>query len=229
MSNANQKLKDRIRALREKTAARGCTEAEAIAAAEKAAQLMRDHGLSDADLTMDEQASASGHGRSVKAKLWPAIARCTNTAHIVVRTPGIAAEVQFLGRSPGPMVAIYLRDVCEGAVDRAVREFKTTSFYRRRRGLKSKRAAVADFVDGMVNRLRWRLLDVFAPSIDAAAQDEASRALAERYSDIRTIKATAAPMRHSAARAAGWHAGERVTLAHGVGSAEAPRQIGCVR
>ena len=50
----SQKIRDRIRALRDKTAARGCTEAEALAAAEKAAQLMRDHGVSEADIVMDE-------------------------------------------------------------------------------------------------------------------------------------------------------------------------------
>ncbi|KQZ87221.1 hypothetical protein ASD64_07220 [Mesorhizobium sp. Root157] len=225
MSAASQKVRDRIRMLREKTPERGCTEAEALAAAEKVAQLMRDHGLSEADIVMSEETSPSDHGRSIKAKLWPVIGHCTNTAHVVIRGRS-GAEVQFIGRAPGPEVAVYLREVCEGAITRAVREFKTTTFYRRRRGLKSKRAAVADFTDGMVNLLRWRLVDVFASTINEAAQADAATALAERYPDMGLIKQRKAPLRHSAARSAGWRAGARVTLAHGVGEADAPLQIG---
>lgn len=222
---ADQKIRDRIRQLREMTSARGCTEAEALAAAVKAAQLMRDHGLSENDIVMDERRSASDKGRSIKAKLWPQIASCTNTAHVIVHG-WQGSEVQFIGHAPGPEIAVYLREVCEGAIDRAVREFKGTVFYRRRRGLKSRRAAVADFTDGMVNRLRYRLADIFNPVRNSAAQREAEQALAERYPDTRTVRPRAAPLRHNAAREAGWHAGEQVTLAHGVGGSETPLQIG---
>ena len=176
----SQKIRDRIRALRDKTAARGCTEAEALAAAEKAAQLMRDHGVSEADIVMDEQSSVSDRGRSIKAKLWPVIAYCTNTAHVIVSVNG-RSEVQFLGHAPGPEIAVYLRQVAEGAVNRAVREFKTTTFYRRRRGLKSRRDAVADFTDGMVIRLRYRLFEIFATVVDGEAREQAEIALMERH------------------------------------------------
>ena len=59
MSLAREKLLKRIQALLAKTSARGCTEGEAIAAAEKAAELMREHGLSESDLVMDRQSSPS--------------------------------------------------------------------------------------------------------------------------------------------------------------------------
>lgn len=221
----SQKIRDRIRLLREMTSARGCTEAEALAAAGKAAQLMRDHGLSEADIVMDEKRSASGRGRSIRAKVWPVIAFCTNTAHIIKTSYG-RSEVEFLGRAPGPEIAVYLREVCEGAIDRAVREFKDSTFYRRRRGLKSKRAAVADFTEGMVNRLRWRLVDTFADVRDAAARHDAEQALELRYPDAGVVTQVNAPLRHNEARFAGWKAGEKVALAHGVGGAEAPLQIG---
>ena len=224
----SQKIRDRIRALRDKTAARGCTEAEALAAAEKAAQLMRDHGVSEADIVMDEQSSVSDRGRSIKAKLWQVIAYCTNTAHVIVSVNG-RSEVQFLGHAPGPEIAVYLRQVAEGAVNRAVREFKTTTFYRRRRGLKSRRDAVADFTDGMVIRLRYRLFEIFATVVDGEAREQAEIALMERHPETQTVNQRSAPLRHHAARSAGWRAGESVTLAHGVSGSEAPLQIGGVR
>ncbi|MGO4558296.1 DUF7168 domain-containing protein [Mesorhizobium sp. 2RAF21] len=224
----SQKVRDRIRALRDKTAARGCTEAEALAAAEKAAQLMRDHGISETDIVMDEQSSTSDRGRSIKAKLWPVIAYCTNTAHVIVSANG-RSEVQFVGHAPGPEIAVYLRQVTEGAVNRAVREFKTTKFYRRRRSLKSRRDAVADFTDGMVTRLRYRLFEVFATVVDDDAREQAEIALFERHPETQTVNQRSAPLRHHAARSAGWRAGESVTLAHGVSSSEAPLQIGGVR
>lgn len=213
--SANQKIRDRVRRLREMTVARGCTEAEALAAAEKAAQLMGDHSLTDSDIIMDVQSSTGGRGRSVRAKLWPVIAFCTNSAHII-RTRDGASEVEFLGRAPGPEIAVYLREVCEGAIDRAVREFKTGTFYRRRRGLTSKRAAVADFTDGMINRLRLRLIELFASVRDPASRTDAEQALDLRYPDAVFVKHKEAPLRHNEARAAGWRAGDKVTLAHGV-------------
>lgn len=225
---ADQKIRDRIRRLRELNVGRGCTEAEALAAAEKAAQLMRDHGIGETDLVMDEQRSKGSRGYSIKAKLWPVIATCTNTAVLIHTTNGIS-EVEFIGRAPGPEIAVYLRDVTEGAVDRAVREFKTGTFYKRRRGLKSKRAAVADFSDGMVIRLHHRLLQAFGPVRDKVARQEAEQALAIRYPDTGTVTQREAPQRHDQARNAGWQAGERVTLANGVAADSAPLQIGGAR
>jgi hypothetical protein len=189
---------------------------------------MRDHGVSEADIVMDEQSSVSDRGRSIKAKLWPVIAYCTNTAHVIVSVNG-RSEVQFLGHAPGPEIAVYLRQVAEGAVNRAVREFKTTTFYRRRRGLKSRRDAVADFTDGMVIRLRYRLFEIFATVVDGEAREQAEIALMERHPETQTVNQRSAPLRHHAARSAGWRAGESVTLAHGVSGSEAPLQIGGVR
>lgn len=226
MSEASQKIRDRVRRLRERTTDRGCTEAEAMSAAEKAAQLMRDYGLSDIDILMDEQSSPSKQrGGSPKARLWPVIAYCTNTASIVLERMN-GADVAFIGREPGPVVAVYLRDVCERAVDRAVREFKTGTFYRRRRGLASKRAAANAFVDGMVSRLNSRLVELFGPSVSAVARDEASAALEERYPRTVPVKRPRRDLRHNAAANAGWYAGNEVNLAHGVGGVNAPLQIG---
>ena len=224
---ASQKIRDRIRRLREMTAGRGCTEAEALSAAEKAAQLMRDHGLSDADIVMDEQRSkAKNRGGSPVAALWPVIAYCTNTASIIIDEGGKGVAVSFVGREPGPAIAVYLRTVCERAVDRAIREFKTGGFYRRRRGLPSKRAAVNAFANAMVNRLSSRLVDVFGPTINDEQRDQAKSALAERYPDRLPVRGPRKDLRHTEAAEAGWAAGSAVPLSHGVSGGQAPRQIG---
>lgn len=223
MTDARKKARERIKRLREMTAARGCTEAEAISAAEKAAKLMRDHGISEAEIAMDEQRSRrrAGRGLSVKAKLWPIIGACTNTAPTIVED-----GVVFIGREPGPEIAVYLRDICERAVDRHVREFKRSTFYRRRRGLASKRAAVSGFTEAMVNRLGNRLWEIFGPLHDDDAIDQALIARDQRFGTTRSVAPRGGSYRHWQARAAGWTAGDSVNLSKGVGgSAEAPRQI----
>lgn len=223
MSAADDKLRERIRKLRELTEARGCTEAEALAAAEKAAALMREHGISTGDLEIEQKASTTRQaGNGVKAKLWPTIAWCTNTASIV-----LDGEVAFVGRAPGPDIAVYLRQICERAVDRAIREFKLSRFYKRRRGLPSKRAAVNGFAHGMIGRLNSRLQDIFRPSVDGDAREEAKNALNLRYPGSISLAKPKQNLRHMEAAVEGWTAGGKVTLAHGVaGSVAAPLQIG---
>lgn len=226
MTAARSKIRERILRLRERTLARGCTEAEAIAAAEKAAQLMRDHGLSEADIVMEERrAERAGARKSIKAQLWPIIAACTNTVPMV-RIVGTRSFVSFIGREPGPDIACYLREICDRAIDRAVREFKRSKFYRRRRGLTSQRAAVSGFVQAMVNRLGDRLWDVFGPQHDEDAVDQALAARTERYGEGVPSIPREGSLRHSEARWLGWNAGGAVNLAHGVGGGDAPLQIG---
>ena len=224
MSSA--RIRQRILRLRELTQARGCTEAEALAAAEKAAQLMRDHGLSEADIVIDEQASASRQqGGGMKARLWPVIAYCTNTASIVI-SDASGTTVAFVGREPGPEIAVYLREICERAVDRELRLFKSSPIYRRQRKMSSKRETAAAFVAGMVHRLSTRLREVFGPSIDKAAREQAVAALDERYPSSHELARPKAPLGRESAAMAGFAAGNRVTLAHGVGEAAAPLAIG---
>lgn len=223
---ANDRLRERIRHLREKTSARGCTEAEAMAAAAKAAQLMRDHGLSDADIVFDEQASPSRQkGGGQKAKLWGAIALCTNTASIVI-SDRAETRVAFVGREPGPDIAVYLRVICERAIDRELRVFKQSAIYRRQRKPASRRETAAAFVAGMVLRLTIRLRELFRPSVDAAARKQALTVLGERYPSASNLKGPVAPLGRHKATEAGFVAGGKPTLAHGVGGAGGTLAIG---
>lgn len=222
------KLRKRLKALRDKTTANGCTGAEALAAAEKYAEILRDHGLSDSDVVFDEQARRARHAaKSQKARLWPTIAKCTNTAVIVLRYRD-RNDVSFVGREPGPEIACYLREVCERAVDHELARFKASALYARKRSLKVKRQVSAAFVGAMVALLNRRLLEIFGPTISDDARQAASLALSERHPGS-TSTAVAKVQRHwrfDGAARAGMLAAERTTLARGVGGAEAPRLIG---
>lgn len=220
-----ERLKAKIAALQAKTQAAGCTEAEAMAAAALAARLMAEHDFEQADIEMTEAKAAHRWVSSQwRERLSATVAFVTNCAYVLDLD---RQEVQFVGREPGPDIAAYLRDVCFRAVDRAVREFKDSSHYRRRRKLATRRQAVADFVAAMVNRLQSRLVVLFRPIIDKPARDEAKQALA-RLSPGEIISKPFAPRkkpRFSDASVAGWIAGQDVALHHGVGASTAPKLI----
>ena len=216
-----ERIKAKIDALRAKTRAAGCTEAEAIAAAELAARLMADHGLSEADMAMDE---AVGVGETIRAtwrtKLGCAIAVCTNCASFIDDRGVRNTTIVFTGRAPGPEIAVYLRDVCIRAVEAELRRFKAGTFYRRRRSAATRRQAAADFADGMVDRLTRRLYEMFRPTLDTTAIAEARAAVAERHGDLVSHPLQERETRFSEASFAGWRAGGDVALNHGVGSAD---------
>jgi hypothetical protein len=217
----SETLLRRLRALRAMTTANGCTEAEAMSAAAKAAEIMRDAGLTESDLEIGEASSPSkSKGRSVAADLWPIIAFCTNTASIVVIDDG-SVSVTFVGREPGPEIAVYLREVCERAIKRELEIFKAGDYYRRRRTLKTRRRATDDFVLGMVLRLRRRLLELFSPIRSDAARARAVEALDTRYPDASKRKLRDRTIRNAEAAVEGFAAGGRVPLNHGMTESDA--------
>ena len=221
-----ERLKAKIAALQAKTQANGCTEAEAMAAAALAARLMAEHDFEQADIEMTEAKASHRWMRSTwRERLSATVAFVTNSAYVLDLD---RQEVVFVGREPGPDIAAYLRDVCFRAVDRAVREFKETPLYRRRRKLATKRQAVADFVAAMVGRLQSRLIVLFKPVISEPARKEAKQALA-RISGSDIVTKPFAPRkkpRFSGAAVAGWCVGQDVALHHGVSGSTAPKLIG---
>jgi hypothetical protein len=215
---ARDRLRAKIAALLAKTEASGCTEAEAMAAAAMAARLMAEHAFDQSEIEMTEATVQHKWQRSPwRDKLSAGISVVTNCDWIIRPDAG---DVLFIGREPGPDIAAYLRDICFRAVDRAVREFKEAPFYLRRRKLATRRAAVADFVDGMVTRLITRMFEVFRPVISKPARDEAKQALAHRFKGMLMTKPIPQrERRFSEAGSAGWRAGADVGLHHGVAGA----------
>lgn len=223
-----ERLKAKIAALQAKTEANGCTEAEAMAAAGVAARLMAEHDFDQADIEMSEATAPDSSVRTTARTTWRdkvsgACAFYTNCAWMI---DGPNHVIVFVGREPGPDIAAYLRDVCLRSVERALREFKATPFYTRRRKLATRRAAAADFIDGMVARLIHRLGELFRPVRNEDARAEAANALNRRSSSNMTVKMADRKGRYSAARGAGWRAGADVGLHHGVSGSAGPKLIG---
>lgn len=224
---SRERLRGKIAALQAKTEASGCTEAEAMAAAALAARLMAEHDFDQAEIEMTEATAPDSSIRTTNRTTWrdklsAAIAFYTNCAMLIRSDCG---DILFVGREPGPDIAAYLRDVCFRAVDRALREFKTTPLYTRRRKLSTRRAAAADFVDGMVLRLSVRLGELFKQVRNEAARQEAKQALAKREPGTVPVPLKDRKERYAGAGTAGWRAGADVGLHHGVGGSAAPLTI----
>lgn len=219
----SESIKRKIAALRAKTRASGCTEAEALAAAELAARLMAEHGLSEADLVMTEAVAPEPTTKPTwRSKLSAIIAYCTNTASIVLCSRRDGNVVMFIGREPGPQIALYLRDVTFRAVAAEVGRFKGGTFYRRRRSLATRRQAVADFVHAMVVRLSNRLCELFGPVRDPEARAAARSALQARFAGAVAHMLPKRETRYSEAADQGWAAGGKVPLNRGVTEEQVP-------
>lgn len=224
-------VRKRIAALRQMTPARGCTEAEALVAAAKAVELMRQYGIRETDLTIGQQSvQRKSEGQSVRDDLWRRLAYCTNTACVLGHERGKAVRI-FVGRDPGPEVAAYLYQVLDRAIDRAVAEFKAGRYYRARRTIRTKRQATHEFTFAMLARITVRLMDLFGDSVSTEAREAAGRALDVLFPEsapfaVRPQKAA----KIAAASISGYIAGEGVNLAHGVsGGQPAPKMIGAAR
>ncbi len=174
------------RALLDKTVANGCTEAEALAAAEKARAIMAERGISDADLAMGEARAAEDQPArpAWHHTILTAAALCTNTAVLLERDGYV-----FVGAEPGPEIAVYLRDVALRAIDSGVAAFRLTPAVAGQRLFALRDRAERDFTAAFVERLALRLVDVFRP------QRERRRAPARRGAPRRALSRRAGARR----------------------------------
>lgn len=112
------KVKARIRALAAKTVERGCSEAEAMAAAAKVGELLDVYGLSMSEVALREEEcvqqrlAAAGPGRLALRWLFPAVLRFCECRGW---TDGRQDFVLF-GLQPDVQMAEYLLRVIEGAL-----------------------------------------------------------------------------------------------------------------
>lgn len=204
----------KIKALLDRTPARGCTEAEAEAAASVAASLMRQYGLNAVDLDMGSRLALapSRPARWIKV-LVSSIGFATNCAAL---WRAGSKQVEFIGAVPGPDIAVYLFIVGARAAKRAAVEFRRTDFYRKRRAASTKRKAIADFLTAFSERLSVRIIDMFADQRSAELNAAARRHLDQLYPNTKTMKAGKAPktrfdqaaaLGNAAARTVGLHRG----------------------
>lgn len=206
-------IKRKLQALLSMTTAAGCTEAEAQAAAAKAADLMRQHGLIEADLVMAREGVPCTTRPTVVDDLWRVLAALTGCAMVRDLPAGL---MQYIGRQPGPTVATYLHVFLHRHIEASVKGYKGTRDYKRRsKGMPRRRAAEA-FRAGMVERLQYALFRHFGEP-DRPALEVAHRYKRQLYSSSLQVDGQRKISdRLTAARSAGRRAAADIDLRHGV-------------
>lgn len=167
------KVKARIRALAARTVERGCSEAEAMVAAQKVGELLDVYGLSMSEVELREELCVqrslvfADPRRAALKWLFPAVLRFTECRGWTVgRT-----EFALFGLEPDVQMAEYLLHVIAGALAFEERRFRDSPDYAAKR--KPAQAVLRSFRSGFAARVSDRL-DAMAEAREAAA--EAARA-----------------------------------------------------
>ena len=163
------KVKARIRALAARTVERGCSEAEAIAAAEKVGELLDVYGLSMSEVELREEVCVqrslvfADPRRGALKWLFPAVLRFTECRGWTVGR----AEFALFGLEPDVQMADYLLLVVAGALAFEERRFRASPEYTARR--KPAQVVLRSFRSGFAARVSDRL-DAMAEAREAAAE-----------------------------------------------------------
>ncbi|WLT07753.1 DUF2786 domain-containing protein (plasmid) [Bartonella apihabitans] len=171
----NEAIKKRIRALLNKTVKNGCTEAEAMIAAQKVAELLAKYSLSASATDITHREFTGNMAKTNRLFLRNCIARVTNT--YILRSDDDMLNVY--GVEPAPEIAEYLLDVCERTIEREINAFQKSTLYRRKRTIYSRRQATSDFIAGLVLRIQDKIEELFADNIDRSLRDRVKTTVKE--------------------------------------------------
>lgn len=154
-------IRAKLRALREKTVENGCTEEEAMLAAEKMAELLSKYGLSNEELDAEgyEQNTISMGRRSPLEDVWFEVARFADCKAWYSRSWDGKLSFVFFGRPQDVLVAEYVYEVLKDACKRALADFRASEPYKRRRTTKTRAQAVKAFQEGLAAGLCRKLRD----------------------------------------------------------------------
>jgi hypothetical protein len=157
-----EKLVQRIRALRAKTVAQGCTEAEAMSAAEKVAELLDRHGLSVSELDLRRQ-RCEGIGIATDRRRRAPIDDCIATiaAFFDCRvwgetSPSGTLHYVFFGLPGDVQAADYLYDRVEHAFATETARFQCGTFYQETHS-SERRSATNSFQIGLARGISSKL------------------------------------------------------------------------
>jgi hypothetical protein len=159
---ALDKLKTRIQALRAKTIANGCTEDEALSAAEKVAELLDRHDLSLSDVEIRDEPCEQRTYETFRKKRIPlddcigAVANFCDCRVWREKNPAGENRYVFFGLRADVEVAHYLTELIDAAVRAELGRYKTSRDYARFRH-QDRHMANASFTLGMVVSIGDRL------------------------------------------------------------------------
>ena len=154
------RVKARIKALAEKTIANGCTEAEAIAAAEMVGRLLERYALTMDQIDVREErrvqvvVQIGGRRRRPVDCSVTTIARFCDCKVWFSRVEGGGVSYVFFGFEPDTSLAAYLLEVIDRAIRTEVANFR--GHCQRLKGVALRRASLS-FQHGMATRVAERL------------------------------------------------------------------------
>lgn len=153
------KLRARLQALRNMTTANGCTEAEAMAAAEKAAELLAASGLSAVELdasAMEALAVDVSSRRTPLDAVWKTVALFAECrGYFSAR--GRQRTYVYFGDPGNILVAEYVHEVIRRAAASAAAAFRKSDAYLRRKTDKTRRHAQKAFLEGFAESIQGKL------------------------------------------------------------------------
>jgi len=162
-ADAFDKIRTRIQGLRAKTIDNGCTEGEALAAAEKVAELLDRHDLSLTDIEIREAPCERREYETHRRKRIPlddcvgAIAEFCDCRVWREKDPAGEGRYVFFGLRADVEVAHYLTEVIDAAVRSELGRYKTSADYQRFRH-QERYLANASFALGMVASIADKLM-----------------------------------------------------------------------
>jgi hypothetical protein len=177
------KVKARIRALAAKTVDRGCSEAEAMAAAAKVGELLDVYGLSMSEVELREEAcvqrrfATPGPGRTALRWLLPALLRFCECRGW---TDG-RRDIVLFGLEPDVQMAEYLLHVVGGALAWEEARYRRTADY----------AAARLPPQAVLRSFRYGFADRVAKRLDAMAEERAAAQAARRAEAMGASASTA--------------------------------------
>jgi hypothetical protein len=161
------KVLGRIQALRAKTTATGCTEQEALAAAEKVAELLDRYGLSLSEVELKDQScegAAIGTGRKRFGPIdvcIPTVGRFCDCRVWSEKTVGGEIRYVFFGLPADVAGAVYLHDLVEQAFETETDLFKSGSLYAEHPP-GQRREATTSFQTGLAHGIAGKLRTLHA-------------------------------------------------------------------
>lgn len=159
MSDNRDAISRRIRALRQKTIENGCTEAEALAAAQLLTDLLAKYNMTMDEAELRESPFAhhcERHTDWVGDRLWKIAAAVSELtgARYWAQAPGMPVSIDFFGFAHEVEVARYMLEICANAMRlHATRLELDGDLWSERR----RRRVLLPFLDGMVDRLAQRI------------------------------------------------------------------------
>ena len=175
------RLVQRIRALRAKTVEQGCTEQEALAAAEKVAELLDRYGLNLSELDLRKQ-SCEGIGIETDRKRRGPIDDCMGTiaaffdCRVWAETADDATlRYVFFGLPADVQAAVYLHDLIALAFVSETAKFQGGDFYRSAESA-HRRSATNSFQLGLARGINEKL-QTLRQARDVASAGSSGRAL----------------------------------------------------